>query len=225
MRPNPAEEWLRLTRLYGGMSDGQLLELAESYSDLTELARPILRDELKKRGLDDPQVALQSPSDRKDLPAFARISPRFADSASPADEPEEEQDDAPDHEYTWKTDLCSCSTAEEAWQIRETLRVAGVESWENRASSMFGSQDIQILVAADQLEDARAILARPIPQDIVDQSKTPVEDFVPPSCPKCGAPDPLLESVETVNTWRCEICNATWTDSTAFNNASSNPVS
>ena len=43
----------------------------------------------------------------------------------------------------------------------------------------------------------------------------------PPACPKCGAPDPLLESVEPVNTWSCEICNATWTDSTAFGGANS----
>ena len=226
MRPDPAQEWQRLTRLYAEMTDGQLEELAETYSDLTETAQPILRDEMKKRGLDDPQIldrslAPSGTSSRR--PNFTGIAPRFSASDLDPDEVDEEEDGSgePHHEYTWKTELCESGSSEEAWQIRETLRVAGIDTWESRPSSMFGSQTIRIMVAADQLDEARAILAKPIPQEIVDQSKEKPEDFVPPACPKCGAPDPLLESVEPVNTWSCEICNATWTDSTAFGGANS----
>jgi ribosomal protein L37AE/L43A len=39
-----------------------------------------------------------------------------------------------------------------------------------------------------------------------------VPDFEPPVCPKCGAEDPLLESVDPLNTWLCEICGEQWTD-------------
>ncbi|HKO12296.1 MAG TPA: hypothetical protein VJV22_10020, partial [Acidobacteriaceae bacterium] len=77
-------------------------------------------------------------------------------------------------------------------------------------------QTTRIMVAADQLDEAKQILLHPIPQDVIDQSKVKVEDFVPPTCPKCGAEDPLLESVEPANSWRYENCGAQWSDSSAF---------
>jgi hypothetical protein len=226
MHPNPTEEWQRLTKLYGDVTDGQLLELAETYSDLTEIAQPILRDEMKKRGLGEPQEVLQPPPDPCDKKVtFGRIAPRFSNSDSSDDTLEGDGHAEPLHEYTWKTDLCECATAEETWQVREVLRFAGIDMWVNRPSSLFGSQTIKILVAADQLDEARAVLARPIPQDIIDQSKAPVEDFVTPTCPKCGAPDPILDSIDPVNTWSCDVCGATWSDPATDNAASSEPVS
>jgi ribosomal protein L37AE/L43A len=231
MRPIPAEEWQRLTKLYSEMSDGQLLELAETYSDLTEIAQPILRDEMKKRGLDEPIEILQPPVEPSaSRPTFASFAPRFS-SREPSPEDTERNDDEIDAvEYTWKTELCTCETKEEAWQIGEVLRLAGIESWLIRPGESFGTRsvpslEVQILVAADQLDEARAVIARPIPQDIVDQSKVRVEDFDLPKCPKCGAPDPVLESVDPVNTWSCEICGATWSDSAVADTAPSEPVS
>jgi transposase-like protein len=70
----------------------------------------------------------------------------------------------------------------------------------------------RILVAADQLEQAREVAARPIPQSIVELSKMPPEEYEPPVCPKCGAEDPLLEGVDPVNSWLCESCDHQWTD-------------
>ena len=100
--------------------------------------------------------------------------------------------------------------------LLRTLRRAGIEAWSSGPSSSFGSQTTRIMVAADQLDEAKQILLHPIPQDVIDQSKVKVEDFVPPTCPKCGAEDPLLESVEPANSWRCENCGAQWSDSSAF---------
>jgi tRNA(Ile2) C34 agmatinyltransferase TiaS len=77
-------------------------------------------------------------------------------------------------------------------------------------------QTCRIFVPGDQLALAREVASQPIPQDVIDQSKIKVEDFVPPTCPKCGAEDPLLESVEPMNAWRCENCGAQWSDSAAF---------
>jgi ribosomal protein L37AE/L43A len=68
------------------------------------------------------------------------------------------------------------------------------------------------MVAADQLDTARAIAAGPVPPDIVAASTAPIEEFELPRCPACGAEDPVLESAEPVNTWRCEACDAEWTD-------------
>ncbi|MGA8530297.1 MAG: hypothetical protein WB622_11325, partial [Acidobacteriaceae bacterium] len=68
------------------------------------------------------------------------------------------------------------------------------------------------------------IIARPIPQEIVEQSKVRVEDFVPPTCPKCGAADPLLEAVEPTNMWLCEVCGAEWSEpGGAVENVGQNP--
>jgi hypothetical protein len=213
MQPNPAQEYQRLSRLYNEMSEGELEELAAGFSDLTEFAQPILRDEMKKRGLGDPS-AIQA--------AAAQAKTTFGgwtQSADPDGDDEVTDDaDAP-VAYTWKTPLCECEGKDQAFQTSEVLRRAGIESWIDQPGSTFGTRSvatnvIRILVAADQLEEARALIAEPIPQDIIDQSREKPEDFVPPTCPKCGAEDPTLESVDPTNSWLCESCGAQWRDST-----------
>jgi transposase-like protein len=67
-------------------------------------------------------------------------------------------------------------------------------------------------VAADQLEEAREVASRPIPQAIVEQSRMQIPEFELPRCPGCGAEDPLLESADPVNAWLCESCGRQWTD-------------
>jgi ribosomal protein L37AE/L43A len=134
---------------------------------------------------------------------------------------EEEQESNFPHDYTWKTQLCECDGLEEAWQISEVLKQAGIESWIERPGSRRYSVvpdasmegDLQVLVAADQLDQARAIAARPIPQEIVEQSKMQAPEFEPPVCPVCGAGDPVLEDVDPFNTWKCEACGKEWTES------------
>ena len=98
------------------------------------------------------------------------------------------------HEYTWKTLLCECETSEQALELREALRRAGIESWVEgpRTDSRYvrtGRENPRVLVAADQLDAARAIAANPIPQEIADESQDEVPEFVEPKCPKCGADD------------------------------------
>jgi hypothetical protein len=109
---------------------------------------------------------------------------------------------------------------DKAWQIQAVLRRAGIESWIERAGGGRASRiadefdgDLRVKVAADQLDQARAVIANPIPQDIVDESHQTVPDYEPPRCPSCGAEDPILESAEPVNAWKCESCGTEWTDS------------
>jgi ribosomal protein L37AE/L43A len=217
MRPSPAEEWQRLTRLYGEMSDGELVELAASYSDLTELAQPILRDEMRKRKLPDPTVR-------------AAQTPRFSEFAAVGLRSQEKHiEDLPDdRDYVPRAYLCECESDEQANQMGEALRREGIELVVE--SPHAGDRGVnafvrRIFVPGDQLAMAREIASRPIPQDIMDQSKVRVEDFDPPKCPKCGAPDPVLDSVDPVNTWSCEVCGAIWSDSAIADAAPSEPVS
>ncbi|MGH9562768.1 MAG: hypothetical protein ACRD3S_15055, partial [Terracidiphilus sp.] len=50
---------------------------------------------------------------------------------------------------------------------------------------------------------------------IIDDLKVEVPEYEVPNCPKCGTEDPLLESVEPTNHWRCENCDAEWDDPAA----------
>jgi hypothetical protein len=205
MHEDTIADWQRLTQLYSEMGDVELEELNASIGDLTEVAQQVLRDEMKKRGLNEPRVARG---------AFERPKP-FAPHQS-GSEPDSlaQEDGYRPHEYTWKTQFCECFEWGEAWQIREVLKNAGIESWLEGPGFIVGPDSIsyRILVAADQLEEAREIASQPIPRAIVEQSKMQVPDFEPPVCPSCGADDPILEGADPVNSWRCERCGKQWTD-------------
>jgi hypothetical protein len=215
MQVDPMEEWRRLTGLYAAMADEQLEDLAADFSDLTEAARQALRDEMRKRGLGDPQAPMSTTATTRRFASSREAAAQLPTGGS-ADE-HSESEDGGSHEYTWKTVLCECETSEQAWQVAEMLRRAGIESWTQRRESylMDPTLDLlnpQVLVAADELDRAREILRHPIPQEIVELSRIKPEDYEPPACPGCGAADPVLEGVDPVNSWRCESCGRQWSE-------------
>jgi ribosomal protein L37AE/L43A len=212
MQADPIAEWQRLTELYREMTDGELEELDADKADLTEIAQQVLRDEIRKRGLDKLDKP-SGPNNEADASKRFGISPWNRHGYSPTGEKAAGDDDLP-VEYTWKTPLCECEGPEMAWQIQEVLRQAGIESWIDRPGyyEAPGIGDRRIVVAADQLEKACAILAKPIPEEIVEQSKMEIPDYEPPVCPSCGAKEPILESADPVNSWRCERCGKQWTE-------------
>jgi hypothetical protein len=216
MQGNPAEEWQRLTEHYREISDEELRELAADFVDLTQTAQEVLRNEMRNRGLGDPLAANQSPPPPSPLTA---LQPDHLDNlgldSNPSLQADEDQEDGSSHDYTWKTQLCECESTERASQIHRALQRAGIESWIEQPGSRYAISNSypRIMVAADQLEQAVEIASKPIPQDIVDQFNTDSPEFEPPSCPKCGAGDPVLEGVNPVNSWRCEACGKEWADS------------
>lgn len=221
MQNDPLVEWQKLCDTYSKMYDEELLQLAADSDDLTEQARQALGEEMKKRGLElERSVGIRP---RPSEPVLARTALAIGtDPDAPQvdqDAPESGEEGEAPREYTWKTALCGCESQEEAWQINEVLRRAGVESWIVRPGArqavvwderMVGN--IQVQVAADQLDEARAIIANPIPQEIVELSTLQVPEFEAPVCPKCGAADPILEGVDPVNSWLCEACEHEWTE-------------
>jgi hypothetical protein len=191
-----AAEWQRLTEYYREAFDGDLLNLAADSADLTEVARQVLREEMKRRGLSDQAEAAMS-TDRR--------SPSLEQSGfGPADEEGDSE-----VEYTWRTSLCECGTAEGAKRVRATLAGAGIESW-LRKPGLLGAPEV--MVAADQLEEARVILSQQISPEILEASEIEEPEFVPPVCPRCRTADPVLESAEPVNSWLCEACGQQWND-------------
>jgi hypothetical protein len=203
-------DWQRLTETYSQMWDEELLELAADSADLTDLAREVLGNEMRKRGLKEPRVASEAPREPIRPPVVRDWEPGVD---LPHGQEAREESDLPP-EYTWKTPLCDCEDQTQAWQLREALRLAGIESWIEGpgAISHLHLRSPRVLVAADRLEAARAVAAGPIPQEIVEHSAMEVPEFEAPVCPKCGAEDPTLESVEPFNSWLCEACGEQWTE-------------
>jgi ribosomal protein S27AE len=219
-------EWQRLTALYRDKSDEELLELSEDFGNLTDVAQEVLRDELRGRGLAMATETKATPTQEDRRPVFGAWSRAIAEQNGELDDDEEESGEDTPVEYTWKTLLRTCDTREEAWQLSEMLKRAGIESWiEAPAQGALDLTGPRVMVAADEQERAGAIAAQPVPQEIIDQSKVRVEDFVPPACPKCGAEDLLLESVDPTNRWRCEVCGAEWSEAgPSVENAGQNPA-
>ena len=206
------EEWRRLSEHYQQMLDGELLQLANDYSDLTEVAQQVLREEMLKRGLGDPL----DPKTLQQTPGHFQFDRGVELNGAEESIPEDEEG-TPTHEYTWKTPLCECETAEQANQIGEVLHRAGIDCWINDSPRRFvptrmDLTNIRIQVAADQLEEARRIIAQPIPQDIIEDSQIEVPEFAVPKCPGCGDSDPTLLEADPGNRWACEVCGKEWTD-------------
>lgn len=211
MHIDQAEEWRRLTEHYSALYDEELLNLAIEPSDLTETAQQVLRDEMKKRGLDDPRTAAQKPG------AGRRSASIGAEGSADGQPDEAEQvDDEQESDYTWKTALCECEDSTQAWQLVEELKRGGIDAWIDGPQFALSTAYPRVLVAADQLEQARAIAAQPISQDIVNDSKIEMPEFETPHCPACGAADPILTGVEPANAWQCESCGREWMDSTRY---------
>ena len=224
MQIDPVAEWQRLTEFYREKSDEALEELAEDFGNLTETAQQVLTTELRSRGLSlpgsnpqPPSYQVQAPRDRR----FARSADPLAFGSDMSDDQIDLENDGNvtqseeevHHEYTWKTLLCECNDRLEAWQLTQALKRAGIESWIEGAE--LGVSYPRVLVAADQLEDARTIADQPIPQAVLDELKeldTQPEEYELPTCPQCHAEDPVLESADPSNNWLCEACDARWSE-------------
>jgi hypothetical protein len=212
MEIDQAAEWRRLTEHYRTLYDEELIKLAAEPDELTEIAQQVLRDEIQRRGLRDQH---QPPADVSDWNKPGLPPPSTWESMPsliPYAKSDQEGNSATD--YTWKTLLCECDEREQAWQIQEVLRRARIECWiEVPNSYSIDLSGPRVLVAADQLEQARTIIAQPIPQDVVDESMVKVPEYELPTCPHCGSADPILASVEPANTWLCEVCGKEWSES------------
>ncbi len=219
MQIDPIAEWQRITKVYRGMYDDELINLAADKEDLTDIARQVLDLELKKRGLGDLShagPARETPEPKRERRA-ALIGNQGGASQIVLDYRATQVGEAP-LEYSWKTLLCECDSIERARLLCEALQRAGIDNWIDEPGTGFRHKGLEfpnprVLVAADQLERARAIASNPIPKEIVADPKFTAPEFEMPQCPHCGAKDPALEGVNPFNSWRCEGCGYQWTDS------------
>jgi hypothetical protein len=203
MQSDPVREWRRLTEHYRHLGDLELRELGNDFADLTEVAQQVLRDEMRKRGLPIPHPSNSFSSDIGSTKHAVHLMAQGTE----ASKEDTDLDDGP-RECTWKTELCECEEREQVWQLQEMLHRAGIDSWNESEGLLYP----RILVAADQLEEARLVIAKPVPQEIIDDSRETIPVYEIPRCPTCRAADPVLEEADPTNTWRCVACGRRWSD-------------
>ncbi|HVJ08565.1 MAG TPA: hypothetical protein VM554_09280 [Acidisarcina sp.] len=178
-------DYQQLVRHYSSMYDEELQTLAAQYDDLTEVAQQALREELQRRKMDLPQRR-QEPSG--EVPAAVPL----------------EVDMAADGNAL----VGNFRTVEEATIAYWALEIAGI------ASKVVTPQTPRLQLAPEDVERAQQVLAQPISDEAMEQYEAAREtgDFQSPECPRCGTPDPLLESADPVNEWFCESCGHQWKD-------------
>jgi hypothetical protein len=215
MHDNPAADWQRLAEHYRSMYDEELDNLAADFDNLTSTAQEVLRSELSTRGLPAPgakPVVSRRPESAVPENWASTVDPEAGVSRARAfDEAQREGEEDGPKEFTWKTLLCECDSWGQASEIHKALLQAGIESWVEQPGRDRVSC-LRVVVAADQLEQAQEIAARPIPKEIIDEYNEEVPEYVPPKCPGCGAEDPVLEGAEPTNSWLCEACGHQWTE-------------
>lgn len=191
-----ASEYLQLSRRYSAMYDEELLQLAGDFGNLTDVAQRALGEELKLRKITIPQPGTQPAEEGGD----------------PNVEVSTEWDMAPDGDIL----LGKFSTAEEAQISYWALELAGIHS---RVVTPTGGPSLapRLKVGPADAGRAQQVLAQPISAEVMEQYESAKEtgDFQSPDCPRCGTPDPLLESADPVNEWFCESCGHQWKDSPA----------
>jgi len=197
-----SEQWRRLTELYGQMSDGELLDIAGKILELTDIARTILAQELKQRGLEMPRE--ETP------PPFAKPDP-----------------DDPYAEDRELITLCWVWSMADAKQLADLLSgpdipfFMGAENAtrpEAVTSNFVDGVEVKIMRIA--LPWARVVLQHYEPENEPDSTKTEEEfENVAVRCPKCGSEDVVFGDLTTEPEenrskfdWTCDSCGQQWQD-------------
>ncbi len=179
------KQYNELTQLYATYSEAELHDLAATAQDLTDTAQSALQEEYRRRGLTQPAAAssvVESDASSDPLQGFAANAPAEC--------------------------VFEFNDLEDAILAQTVLKSAGIESIV--PTSEIGAIDgPRLIVAPADAQSAELILSRPNALGTVSAEDALFPEAV---CPQCGTPDPLLESVEPTNQWRCEACDHTWED-------------
>ena len=198
---NPEEEKLRLTRLYGNMSEGELRQIASDAAELTDLAHELLVQEIARRGLDIP---LNDVIPREELDLREMVTIRQFRDLPEALLAKGRLDSAGIDCF-----LVDQNMVRMDWFI----------------SNLLGG--IKLQVSKDNAEEALALLSEPMPESFEVDG---LGSYEQPRCPNCGSfeithqvgldkrfalpalvvagiPLPVPE-----NYWRCQSCGKEWQD-------------
>jgi hypothetical protein len=189
-----------LVHHYGQLGDAELIEIAQSYDSLTDVAQAALRKEFARRNLEPPVIeVIDSPAaTSRELVTLRR--------------------------YRDLSEAIVARSLLESAGITAYLREENLVRLDWQISNAVGG--IRLQVEAADAQAAAEFLAQPIPDSIPfgDQA-----EFVQPRCPRCGSLDITFEgssrgaaltSLYVLSlpvpsgrkTWLCSSCEARWED-------------
>jgi DNA-directed RNA polymerase subunit M/transcription elongation factor TFIIS len=203
----PAAESFELAERYRRMSDDEIRDLARQQSELTDLAREVLKNEMSQR----------------------RLSPEPA--PPPAPEPASDDESSYDDDrrlvlltYVW--------CAEDALQIQKRLELAEVPffigpgkatSVDAVKSSFADGLSLQVMQVGVPYARAAIQYYKPVYDPIREaEDKGEIKD-VPVRCPKCKSEEVIFDHVVSANKnpaddtpvkfqWTCDSCGYQWED-------------
>ena len=199
----------RLMERYRIASDEELLLLANAPEQLTEEAQEVLAAELRSR-----RIVLREATGSKAEGSALSNQPTV-----PSGERQLWHERPGDYAETAPADcMWHFGTAFDVYQAGTALALQGIPS-----DIFFGSRarldtrNPRLAVLPQDREMAAQLLSRPLSATAREQLRIQkeAEEWSLAPCPHCGAPDPLLTSVDPQNHWRCEECGQTWVDAEA----------
>jgi DNA-directed RNA polymerase subunit M/transcription elongation factor TFIIS len=204
---DPGTEWRRLSELYGRMSDEELLRLAREQSELTDVAREALRNEMAQRKLK------------------VRPEPR----PKPAPMPETPLD-SPYYKDRKLVEIATAWSLADALQLQQLLDQAGIPFFmgaENatgvdEVTSNFGN-GVSVKIMNIGLPWARQALEYYEPVNEPPQEGEQHLEEVAMRCPKCRSEEIVFEELSGEPTatekdspeqfeWKCDACGYRWKD-------------
>jgi DNA-directed RNA polymerase subunit M/transcription elongation factor TFIIS len=208
----PAAEFLRISEHYRQMSDGELLDLAQDPSELTDVAQQALASEISHRGLTIPS-------------AKPALRPNAVPLPDPADSNSPEYDD--DRQLV---EICTVWSQRDALQLQTLLDNAGIPFFmgpENATgvdavTSNF-ADGVSVRVMQVGVPWARQAMQTYEPQDDQTPKDQAEPEDLPVQCPKCRSTEVVFdelvpdESAPAANApqkfkWICESCGHEWED-------------
>jgi hypothetical protein len=175
-RQDPEEERQRLSKLYAGMSDGELEAVAEDSAELTDIARQALTDELARRHPEEGALADTGADPGRDLLELADV-----------------------------VSIRQFRDLPEALLAKGALDSAEIESFlvdDNMIrmdwfySNLVGG--IKLCVKQEDAEAALDLLEQSIPEEFEVDGVGPYEQ---PRCPKCQSLDIVFEDLNQPVAW------------------------
>jgi hypothetical protein len=185
------DESRRLRDEYSRMNEGELEKVAAEAYDLTEIARPLLGEEIARRGL---AITLQSAPGGAKKPV-----PKVDDAAG-------------------LIEAGIYFDADDARTVAEYLRELGIACcWgpehEESPDLMDFSAGVELLVSAREFESASEALRQLFTRF---KPKVPAEfsEERPYACPECRSEQIVLQEVDEANKfhWSCDACGHVWED-------------
>jgi DNA-directed RNA polymerase subunit M/transcription elongation factor TFIIS len=210
--PNPALESLRLADRYRQLSDAELLALARTPAELTDLAQQALAGEMSARGL--------------------KLPPEERRVALPRPEPPPDSPYAEDRELV---EACTVWSLRDALQLQNVLDRAGIPFFMgpekatgvDMVASNFAA-GLSVRVMSIGLYAVRQALQNYFPLDEPEPQPQEETKEIPVACPRCHSTEVIFESLtgeedsaienraaqdpSSKYQWSCGDCGYEWED-------------